>query len=133
MHNAARTLEPCTGYFIHRITLDESDEDPEENALAVWLRAGPDRPDVVVSLAGLHSVRPWEPGLTPVFVDGISLVHLPRLPDPWPAKADGRLDRTPELPEAAWLRITGPLEVDAVGSIVTVYPARSDDEASELR
>ena len=34
------------------------------------------------------------------------------------------------LPELAWLRIVGPIEVDVVAAIVTIYSAMSDDEAS---
>jgi hypothetical protein len=37
------------------------------------------------------------------------------------------------LPELAWLRIVGPVEVDDVASIVTVYSAMSDDEAAADR
>ncbi|MGW3183107.1 hypothetical protein ACWDD9_27905 [Kitasatospora sp. NPDC001119] len=131
--NAALALESCIDHFIVRISLDESNEDPKDNALDVWLREGPEKPDVVISLSNLHSVRPWEPDLTPSFIDGISLVHLPELPLPWPAAAVGRLARSEDLSELVWLRITGPLEVDAVASIVTVYQAQSDDAASVLR
>ncbi len=131
--NAALTLRSCGGYFIERITLDRSNEDNKDKALDVWLREGPWKPDVVVSLSNLYSVRPWEPalGASPIF--GISLIHLPKIPLPWPAEAVGRLDRSEDLPELVWLRISGPVEVDAVASIVTVYQAQSDDEASELR
>ncbi|MEU6516270.1 hypothetical protein [Streptomyces sp. NPDC046978] len=52
---------------------------------------------------------------------------------PWPAEAVGRLDRSEDLPELVWLRITGPIEVDAVAAVVTVYQAQSDDAASVLR
>ncbi|MER7849934.1 hypothetical protein ABTZ03_39040 [Kitasatospora sp. NPDC096077] len=131
--NAARTLDSCISYFIERISLDESNEDRKDHTLDVWLRDGPQKPDVMVSLSNLHSVRPWEPGPGVSFIDGISLVHLPKLPLPWPAEAVGRLDRSDDLPELVWLRITGPLEVDAVASIVTVYQAQSDDAASVLR
>ena len=131
--NAAPMLEPCISYSIARISLDESNEDRKNNTLDVWPREGPWKPDVVISLSNLHSVRPWEPGLTPIFIDGISLIHLPKLPSPWPADAIDRLDRSKDLPELAWLRITGPLEVDAVASIVTVYQAQSDDAASALQ
>lgn len=119
-------LESCIGHFIERVCLDE---DHQDNALDVWLIAPVEarKPDVVISLSRLHSVRPWEPGLFPSFIDGISLVHLPELPLPWPAEAVGRLDRSGELPALVWLRITGPVEVDAVASIVTVYQAQSDD------
>ncbi|MGW6981924.1 hypothetical protein ACWGE1_21190 [Streptomyces sp. NPDC054932] len=113
--------------------MDESNENRKDNTLDVWLREGPWKPDVVISLSNLHSVRRWEPGLRPSFVDGISLVHLPELPLPWPAEAVGRLDRSEGLPELVWLRITGPIEVDAVAAIVTVYQAQSDDAASVLR
>ncbi|MFE0457797.1 hypothetical protein ACFW1A_00880 [Kitasatospora sp. NPDC058965] len=88
---------------------------------------------VTVGLSGLHSVRPWEPELAPVFIDGISLIHLPESPSPWPAEAVARLERSDDLPELVWLKITGPLEVDAVASIVTVYQAQSDDAASALQ
>ncbi|MFI1382467.1 hypothetical protein [Embleya sp. NPDC020886] len=128
--NAALTLESCTSYSIERISLDESNENRKDNTLDVWLREGPWKPDTVISLSNLHSVRPWEPGLAPSFIDEIFLIHLPALPSPWPAEAVGRLDRADDLPELAWLRITGPLEVDAVASIVTVYQAQSDDAAS---
>ncbi|MFD8143969.1 hypothetical protein [Streptomyces sp. NPDC059708] len=131
--NAALTLESCTGYSIERVSLVESSENRKDNVLDVWLREGPHKPDVVISMSGLYSVRPCEPGLTPVFIDGISLIHLLALPSPWPAEAVGRLDRTEDLPELAWLRISGPLEVDAVASIVTVYQAQSDDAASVLQ
>jgi hypothetical protein len=131
--NAALTLESCTSYSIDRISLNESNEDRRDNTLDVWLREGPRKPDVVISLSNLHSVRPWEPGLSPSFIDGISLVHLPKLPLPWPAEAVGRLDRSEGLPELVWLRITGPIEVDAVAAIVTVFQAQSDDAASVLR
>ncbi|MFD4916157.1 hypothetical protein ACFWNR_23405 [Streptomyces virginiae] len=131
--NAARTLESCGTYSIDRISLDESNEDRKDNTLDVWLREGPWTPDVVISLSHLHSVRPWERGLGVSFIDGISLIHLPKLPLPWPAEAVGRLDRSEDLPELAWLRIAGPIEVDAVASIVTVYVAQSDDAASVLR
>jgi hypothetical protein len=102
-----------------------------DNTVDVWLREGPSRPDVVISLANLYSVLPVEPD-TWSFIDEISLTHLPKLPLPWPAEAVGRLERTEDLPELAWLRIMGPIEVDAVAAIVTVYQAPSDDEASML-
>lgn len=130
---AARALESCVSYFIERVSLDESNEDAKDNTLDVWLREGPRMPDVVVSLSNLYSVRPWEPGLGASFIDGISLVHLPKLPLPWPAEAVGRLDRSEGLPELVWLKIAGPIEVDAVAAIVTVYQAQSDDAASVLR
>ncbi|MFD7259129.1 hypothetical protein [Streptomyces sp. NPDC059874] len=131
--NAALTLRSCLSYSIDRISLDESNEDDKDNALDVWLREGPWKPDVVISLSNLYSVRPWEPGLGASFIDGISLIHLPKMPSPWPAEAIGRLDRSEDLPELVWLRIFGPIEVDAVAAIVTVYQAQSDDEASVLR
>ncbi|MEV7123620.1 hypothetical protein [Kitasatospora griseola] len=131
--NAALALQSCLDHFIERISLDESHEDGKANTLDVWLRAGPSTPDAVISLAGLRSVRPWQPDSLPSCIDGISLTHLPELPLPWPAEAVGRLDRTENLPGLVWLRIAGPLEIDAVASIVTVYRAPSDDAASVLR
>lgn len=70
--NAALTLESCINYSIDRISLDESNEDRKDNTLDVWLREGPWKPDVVISLSNLHSVRPREPGLGTSFIDGIS-------------------------------------------------------------
>ncbi|MEV7547331.1 hypothetical protein [Streptomyces sp. NPDC089915] len=131
--NAALTLESCTEYSIDRVSLAESSENRKENVLDVWLREGPHKPDVLISLSNLYSVRPCEPGLAPTFIDGISLIHLPALPSPWPAEAVGRLDRTEDLPELAWLRISGPLDIDALAAIVTVYQAQSDDAASVLQ
>ncbi|MFB7907685.1 hypothetical protein ACFC1T_14730 [Kitasatospora sp. NPDC056076] len=131
--NAALALHSCLDHFIERVSLNQSHENPQDNALDVWLHKGPEAPSVVISLPGLRSVRPLEADLVPSVIDGISLVHLPRLPAPWPAEAVGRIERTTDLPELAWLRITGPLEVDALASVVTVYRAPSDNEASVLR
>ncbi|MFJ5924306.1 hypothetical protein ACIQF6_17075 [Kitasatospora sp. NPDC092948] len=131
--NAAQRLESCIGYSIERISSNESGKDPKGNTLDVWLREGPQQPDVVISLSGLHSVRPWEPGPVPALTDGISLIHLPKMPSPWPADAVDRLDRSDDLPELVWLRITGPIEIDAVASTVTLYQAQSDNAASVVQ
>jgi hypothetical protein len=113
--------------------LNEGNADNKENTLEVWLREGPWKPDVVISLANLCSVRPWDPDFGWSFIDEISLTHLPKLPLPWPVEAVGRLERTEDLPELAWLRIMGPIEVDAVAAIVAIYQAPSEDDASMLR
>ncbi|MGE7386254.1 hypothetical protein ACQKM2_12345 [Streptomyces sp. NPDC004126] len=136
--NAAPALQSFIHHSIERISLDESNEDRKDNTLDVWLIAPwsngePRMPDLVISLANLYSVRPWEPDLCPSFIDGISLVHLPKLPSPWPAGAADRLDRTEELPELVWLRIPGPLEVDAVAAILTIYQEQDYDAAPVLR
>jgi hypothetical protein len=126
--NAARTLAPCVGYFISRISFDAF---TEENSLEITLREGPWKPDVVIALSNLHHVsvdRP--PQIAGSFIDEICLVHLPKLPHAWPADAAGRVRRFDGLGELAWLRIVGPVEVDAVASIVTIYTAMSDDQAS---
>lgn len=130
--NVSRTLQSCVGYFIDRITLDDSHADVKENTLDVWLREGPWKPDAVISLSGIRSVRPWSPKLGGAFIDEIALTHLPTLPAPWSADAVDRLERTKDLPELVWLRIIGPVGVDAVASTVTVYRAASDNEASML-
>lgn len=52
------------------------------------------------------------------------------MPQLWPDEAAGMVRRFGGLPELAWLRIVGPIEVDVVASIVTIYSAMSDDEAS---
>ena len=87
---------------------------------------------VTCSLTNLYSVRPIEPDVWGAFIDEIAITHLPQLPLPWSVDAVGRLGRTEDLPALAWLRIIGPVEVDALAAIVTVYHAPSDDEASTL-
>lgn len=131
--NANRTLQACVSYFIERITLTEGNPDNKENTLDVWLREGPSKPDVVISLANLYSVRPMESDVSGAFIDEIAITYLPELPLPWSVDAVGRLQRTEDVPALAWLRIVGPVEVDALAQIVTVYQAQSDDEASVLR
>lgn len=128
-------MKSCVSYSISRVHLDESNgEDDKDNVLDIWLREGPGKPDIVISLADLYSVRPLDRELDSApFIDEVSLVHLPKSPMSWPAEAVGRLERYEDLPELAWLRITGPIEVDALAAIVTVYQAMSDDEASVLR
>jgi hypothetical protein len=119
--NAARILRSYDGYFIERIALNEGNADSKENTLDVGLHDGPHKPSVVISLASLYSVRPLDPEFDWSFTDEISLTHLPKLPLPWPIEAHGRLERTESVPELAWLRISGPAEVDALAAIVTVY------------
>ena len=121
------------GSFIDRITLNEGNTNNEDNTLDIWLREGPWKPDVVISLANLHAVRPIEPDVSGAFIDEIAITHLPTLPLPWPVDAVGRLARAKDVPALAWLRIIGPVEIDALAAIVTVYQAPSDDEVSVLR
>jgi len=125
--NAARALAPCVGHVVHRIAFDAF---PEADSLEITLRAGPHRPDVVISLGGVRYVSVAKDSDVEGFVDEISLIHLPRTPWPWPAETAAMVGRFGGLPELAWLRIVGPVEVDVVASIVTVYSAMSDDEAS---
>lgn len=124
-------LAPCVGYFISRISFDAF---AEEDSLDVTLRVGPWKPDVVIALSGLrHIAVDMSPPIDGSFVDEISLIHLPKLPHPWPADAAGRVRRFDGLCELVWLRIIGPAEIDAVASIVTVYTAMSDDQASTVQ
>ena len=130
--NANRTLQSCVGYFIERVSPNEGNADNKGNTLDVWLREGPWKPDVVISLANLYSVRPIAPDVDGAFIDEIAITHLPKLPTPWSVDAVGRLERTKDLPALDWLRIIGPVEVDVLAAIVTVYQAPSEDEASVL-
>jgi hypothetical protein len=125
--NAARTLSPCVGYYFNRISLDALAED---DVLEITLREGLSKPDVVISLSNLYYVSIAKPvELSGCFIDAISLIHLPKMPSPWPEGAADRVGRFEELGELAWLRISGLAEVDVVASIVTIYTAMSDNEA----
>ncbi|MFI2206998.1 hypothetical protein ACH47Z_41135 [Streptomyces sp. NPDC020192] len=129
--NAARTLSACAGYFIDRISFDAF---AQEDSMEIALRGGPWKPDVVISLSNLHQVSVAKgPELSGSFIDEISLIHLPKMPHPWPDDAIGRLPRFGGLSEFAWLRIIGPAEVEAIASIVTVYTAMSDAEATSAQ
>ncbi|MEV4041091.1 hypothetical protein [Streptomyces umbrinus] len=125
--NAARTLASCFGYSISCIAFDAF---AEEDSLEITVREGPRQPGVIVSLANHHHVSIVKPPqIADSFIDEISLIHLPVLPHLWPAEVADRVWRSDELCELAWLRIAGPVEVDAVASIVTVYTAMSDERA----
>ncbi|MEH0573059.1 MULTISPECIES: hypothetical protein [Streptomyces] len=128
--NAAHTLASCVGYFIDRIVFSAFSED---DSLEIFLRQGPREPDVVISLANLHHISVDKPPQLSGFVDKIFLIHLPKMPHPWPDEAAGLVRRFDGMPELAWLRIVGPTEVDVIASIVTIYAAPSDDEASTER
>ncbi|MFD7757622.1 hypothetical protein [Streptomyces sp. NPDC059757] len=102
--------------------------------MEITMRAGPTRPDVVISLSDLRYVAVSKPPeISGCFIDAISLTHLPVMPHPWPEEAAARVSRFNGLNELAWLRISGPAEVDVVASSVTVYTAKSDDEAEQIR
>lgn len=121
-------LAPCVSYFVERISFGTVDDG---DCVDVFLREGPHKPDIVISLTYLHHVETAEP--TEVwgsFIDEILLDHLPRMPHAWPADAIGLVDRSAELPELVRLRIGGPSEVDVIASALTVYTAMSDDETS---
>ncbi|WP_217547065.1 hypothetical protein [Streptomyces sp. GbtcB6] len=57
------------------------------------------------------------------FVDRLSAIHLPSFGNPWPEEAEQFVSRFPNLPELVWVRLVGPVEIDVVGSILTVYSA----------
>ncbi|NNN37983.1 hypothetical protein HLK59_48320 [Streptomyces sp. S3(2020)] len=125
---AARLLAPCESYFVERVSFGTVDDG---ECVDVFLREGPQKPDIVISLAGLHHIKTGDSAAVPSsFIDEILLDYLPRLPHPWPDDATGLIDRSADLPELVRLRITGPSEVDVVASCLTVYTAMSDDEAS---
>ncbi|GLY71562.1 hypothetical protein [Amycolatopsis taiwanensis] len=126
---ADHTLASCVGYFIEKIVFDAAGE---TDSLAIALRKGPQKPDVMISLSNLYFTSITKPpgGLHACFVDAISLTHLPQLPHPWPESAEGRVCRFDELPELVWLRIVGPAELDIIASIVTIYTAAADDDTS---
>ncbi|MFJ3304700.1 hypothetical protein ACIPSA_16550 [Streptomyces sp. NPDC086549] len=113
-------------YFVERVSVGAVDDG---DCVDVFLREGPHKPDVVVSLTYLHYVDTPEPAeVWGSFIDEILLDHLPRLPHAWPADAIGLVERSAELPELVRLRIVGPSQVDVVASCLTVYTALSDDE-----
>ncbi|WP_457028619.1 hypothetical protein [Kitasatospora sp. P5_F3] len=88
----------------------------------------------MISLSNLHHVSVAKPPqIAGSFIDEISLIHLPKLPHTWPADAARGVRRFDGLSDLAWLRIVGPAQVDAIGSIVTVYTAMSDDQASTIQ
>ncbi|MGW5654523.1 hypothetical protein [Streptomyces humi] len=124
---AARLLAPCVSYFVERVSFGAVDDG---DCVDVFLREGPHKPDVVISLACLHHVETGDPSAVQgSFIDEILVEYLPRLPHPWPDDAIGLIDRSTDLPELVRLRITGPSEVDVVASRLTVHTATSDDEA----
>ncbi len=125
--HAAQVLAPLVGHFIERISFEAFNT---EDSLEITLQGGPSRPDVVISLSGLHYVAVAKPPeISGCFIDEISLTHLPTTPRPWPEDAVGRLVRFDGLSELAWLRIVGPAEVGVMASTVTVYVAVGDGPA----
>lgn len=126
--SAARLLAPFAHHFIARVSFEAQDD---EESLEITLRDGPSKPEAIISLAGLRHVGLSKgPGLSGCFVDAISVIHLPRTPLPWPEEAAAFVRRFDGLEELVWLRLVGPAEIDVVASIMTVYVAMSDDEAS---
>ncbi|MGW0650121.1 hypothetical protein ACWD4T_15080 [Streptomyces umbrinus] len=125
---AARMLAPCVSYFVERASFGAVDGG---DCVDIFLREGPHKPDVVISLTYLHHVETGDSiAVQGSFIDEILVEYLPQLPHPWPDDAIGLIDRSFDLPELVRLRIAGPSEVDVVASCLTIYTAMSDDEAS---
>lgn len=125
--DASTALASCEGYFIHRMSFDVVNG---FDALEIMLRKGPERPDITISLESLHHLSISKPPESSgCFVDEISVLHLPASPHPWP---DGLtvVRRHPGLPELALLRLVGPMEIEVIASILTVFTAMSDDLAA---
>ncbi|MER5625686.1 hypothetical protein ABT061_32075 [Streptosporangium sp. NPDC002544] len=100
------------------------------DALEIGLRQGPEWPDITISLESLYHLSISKPPESSgCFVDEISVLHLPTSPRPWP---DGFtvVRRHRGLPELALLRLAGPMEIEVVASILTVFTAMSDDLAA---
>ncbi|MGX9890923.1 hypothetical protein [Streptomyces sp. NPDC002276] len=126
--NTARLLAPFANHFIARVSFEAQDD---EESLEITLRDGPSKPEAIISLAGVRHVGlSKSPGLSGCFVDAISVIHLPRTPLPWPEEAAALVGRSGGPEELVWLRLGGPAEIDVIASIMTVYVAMSDDEAS---
>ncbi|MGW6914347.1 hypothetical protein ACWGB8_11065 [Kitasatospora sp. NPDC054939] len=122
---AAERTWRAIGYFISRISFDAF---TEEESLEITLREGLSKPDIVIALSNLHHFSVDKPPqIAGSFIGKISLIHLPKLPRPWPAGAADRVRRFDGLDELAWLQIIGPARIDAVASTVTVYTAMSDE------
>ncbi|GAA2086726.1 hypothetical protein [Actinomadura alba] len=125
--NAAKILASCEGYFIDRISFDIVDG---HDALEIGLRQGPEWPDVTISLSGVHHLSIGKPPESSgCFVDEVSVIHAPASPHPWP---EGLVSvrRHDGLPELAWIRLIGPMDIEAVASTLTVFTAMSDDAAA---
>lgn len=125
-YRANETLGSCEGYFIERIAFDIIEGN---DALEIMLRHSPYKPDVTISLASIHHLSIDKfPEPSGSFLDKASVVHLPVPPAAWP---DGltAIRRQPELPELAWIQLIGPMEIEIIASIVTVFIALSDEAA----
>ncbi|WP_378730724.1 hypothetical protein [Nocardia brasiliensis] len=125
-HRANETLVSCEGYFIHRVAFDIIDGG---DALEILLRHSPHKPDITISLERVYllsidkAAESWGCSL-----DKASVVHLPVPPAPWP-NGFTSIRRHPGLPELARIQLIGPMEIEIVASILTVFIASSDDIA----
>ncbi|MFI5780808.1 hypothetical protein [Nocardia sp. NPDC051570] len=125
-YRANETLALCEGYFIHRIAFDIIEGN---DALEILLRHSPHKPDITISLEGIHHLSIDKfPESSGSFLDKVSVVHLPAPPAPWPDEF-ATLRRQPGLPELAWIQLIGPTQIEIIASIVTVFTALSDDAA----
>lgn len=116
---AASLLSQLNGYFLERVSTETG------SSVDVFLRRGPSAPDVLVSFAGVLRMRMgYFMGAESAFVEEMRLICIPGVNAEWPDGLVGMGKRTAGNPDLAWFTLEGPVPVDVVANIVTVYVAK---------
>ncbi|MBK3580552.1 hypothetical protein JHN63_43575, partial [Streptomyces sp. MBT65] len=111
---AQEILSEYEGSFIERIS---SSAVGDHSTFDILLIRGGVFGELTISLEGVRYLAVANAtSVDGVFVDRLSVVHLPSWGSPWPQGAEEFVTRFPGLPELVWVRLVGPVEIDVVGS-----------------
>lgn len=121
---ARKLLYTCEGYFVDRVSFDVFGDYDE---LTLVLQERPYRPDMAVSLTRIYHFNTTKPPeAAGSFVDEFRVTYIPKEDDSWPREIEGRLGpRHSGLPDLVWIRVVGPMSIDAVASTITVLVAQA--------
>ncbi|WP_405895234.1 hypothetical protein OG272_29460 [Streptomyces sp. NBC_00104] len=119
--NAQRVLGVYSGEFIERV----SHLAGKESWCQISLRKGNGKEEVLVTLEQIRYLAISDPLELDGFVtvEDVSVTYLPTGGEAWPETARRFVHGFPGLPALVWIRITGPVELDVVASIITVSAA----------
>lgn len=116
--DAQRFLSGFTDEFLSDLVLRAD----ETSLFRMTLRKS-DGSEAVVALEGVRCFSGGDlcavDGLA--LIGGIHVTHLPADGAGWPAEAAALMRTFKGLPPLVWLRLTGPLELDVIASIIVVY------------
>jgi hypothetical protein len=111
--NSSAVFERLEGAFIESINLSVAYQ--EKDRLDITFFAVPGLGEVAIHLRKVRYFKlDKPPDFGGEFADSVKATYLPKLDQPWPAKAEKLVTRFKGLPELVWLELIGPAGITVI-------------------